>query len=857
MTSERLRDRHGFVGHGFIVVSGACEHNLKNVSLSLPKNQLVVISGLSGSGKSSLAFDTLYAEGQRRYVESLSAYARQFLEIMKKPDVQSISGLCPAISIEQKTTSKNPRSTVGTVTEIYDYLRVLFARVGVPHSPATGLPIEAQTRVQMVERILAHSGTDIPQKVTIFAPIVRKRKGEFREEFLDLRRKGYRYVQVNGLVTTLDDIPILDRNKRHDISVLVDRITIKEISEDMIARLSAGLESALDLADGFALAECADEKSILLSSRFCCPLSGFTPGEIEPRLFSFNSPVGACSSCGGLGTEAGEMDVGLGQNFPCRVCGGKRLCLEALSIKIAGYNIASVCDQTITQLLAWCTETYEGLRPAQKNIAERIFKEITSRLSFLIQVGLGYLTLSRRSASLSGGEGQRIRLASQIGSGLTGVMYVLDEPSIGLHQRDNERLLETLFQLRDLGNSVIVVEHDEDTIRAADYLVDMGPGAGHHGGHVVAAGSLEDIIAEKKSLTGAYLRRERAITISRRRNTLGNAIRIVGACANNLRNVDVDIPLGTITCVTGVSGSGKSSLVMETLYPLLFAAKNKRPLPDGLCLRIDGCGYIDKIIDISQDAIGRTPHSNPATYTGVFTPIREWFAGLSEARARGYTAGRFSFNVPGGRCEACHGQGALTISMHFLPDVSVTCEACGGKRFSSETLDIKYKGHSISDVLDLSVEQAADLFSAVPSIANKLNVLKRVGLGYITLGQKATTLSGGEAQRVKLSKELSGRSTGRTLYILDEPTTGLHFEDVRQLLHVLQQLVSRGNTVVVIEHNLDVIKCADWVIDLGPEGGDAGGYIVGAGIPEHIATIEESHTGAFLKRVLAVSSVAA
>lgn len=938
-----------------IQVRGAREHNLKDVDVDLPRDKLVVITGLSGSGKSSLAFDTIYAEGQRRYVESLSAYARQFLELQGKPDVDSIEGLSPAISIEQKTTSKNPRSTVGTVTEIYDYMRLLWARVGVPYSPATGLPIESQTVSQMVDLIMAMGdGT----KLYLLAPVVRNRKGEFRKEIAEWMKAGYQRAKINGELVRLEEAPDLDKKFKQDIDVVVDRVVVREGVE---TRLADSLEQALKLADGLAMAENADdpETRMLFSAKFACPVSGFTLAEIEPRLFSFNSPQGACPVCDGLGKEL-KFDVNLiipddsrslaggaiapwsktpsslyGQTLtaladhygfststpfhelnsksqdvvlygtkgkriqfsykdgrrtyetkkpfegvlpnlerryretestwvreelgkymsdsPCETCDGKRLKPEALSVKIAGMDISGPGEMSIAHSL----EHFEGLKTAlsakDMEIAERILKEITDRLKFLNAVGLDYLTIGRGSGSLSGGESQRIRLASQIGSGLTGVLYVLDEPSIGLHQRDNARLLETLQELRDLGNTVLVVEHDEEAILTADYVIDMGPKAGIHGGEVIASGTPNQIKRSRKSLTGQYLTGEKEIEMPAQRRAIDpdKVIRVEGASGNNLKNVDVDFPLGVLTCVTGVSGGGKSTLTIETLYKAAARKLNKATKPPMPHSAVHGLDQLDKVIDINQSAIGRTPRSNPATYTGAFTPIRDWFAGLPEAKTRGYKPGRFSFNVKGGRCEACQGGGVIKIEMHFLPDVYVTCDVCNGQRYNRETLEIKFKGQSIADVLNMSIEEAADFFKAVPSIRDKMVTLQRVGLGYIKVGQQATTLSGGEAQRVKLAKELSKRATGRTLYILDEPTTGLHFEDVNKLLSVLQELVGTGNTMVIIEHNLDVVKTADWVIDIGPEGGDGGGEIVATGTPEDIASVKASWTGRYLKPMLA------
>jgi excinuclease ABC subunit A len=991
----------------FISIRGAREHNLKNISLDLPREKLVVITGLSGSGKSSLAFDTIYAEGQRRYVESLAAYARQFLDMMQKPDVDHIDGLSPAISIEQKTTSRNPRSTVGTVTEIYDYMRLLWARVGVPYSPATGLPIESQTVSQMVDRVLAlPEGT----RLYLLAPIARGRKGEYRKEFAELQKKGFQRLKIDGKFYEIGDAPALDKKFKHDIDVVVDRVVVRP---DMSARLADSFETALQLSDGIAVVEFADRapepphpnplpqgergsgraardavleeerestsgaassplpggerdrvrgsepNRIIFSAKFACPVSGFTIEEIEPRLFSFNNPYGACPACDGLGTElffepdlvvpdenlslnrgaiapwartsatspyyqqtleslarayrqpmtkpwkslpedfrnvilygSGDDEItftyddgvrhysttkpfeGVITNIerrwretesswvreelsrfqsdqPCEACAGMRLKPQALAVKIDGLHIGQVADMSIREACHWFATLPAKLTPKQNEIAERILKEIRERLNFLNDVGLDYLTLARASGTLSGGESQRIRLASQIGSGLTGVLYVLDEPSIGLHQRDNARLLETLDRLRDLGNSVIVVEHDEEAILTADHVVDMGPGAGIHGGEVVAEGTPEQVMANPQSLTGQYLTGFKQIPMpkDRRKPTRGRRLTIIGARANNLKNITVDIPLGLFTAVTGVSGGGKSTFLIETLYRAVARKLTNAREHPGEHDAIEGLEHLDKVIDIDQSPIGRTPRSNPATYTGAFTPIREWFAELPEAKVRGYKPGRFSFNVKGGRCEACQGDGVIKIEMHFLPDVYVTCDVCKGKRYDRETLEIKFKDKSIADVLDMTVEEAADLFKAVPSIRDKLETLKRVGLGYIHVGQQATTLSGGEAQRVKLSRELSRRATGRTLYILDEPTTGLHFHDVAKLLDVLHELVDQGNTVIVIEHNLEVIKTADWIVDLGPEGGDAGGQVVAVGTPEEIAANPASYTGQYLKQV--------
>jgi excinuclease ABC subunit A len=1033
-----------------IAIRGAREHNLKNIDLEIPRDELVVFTGLSGSGKSSLAFDTIYAEGQRRYVESLSAYARQFLEMMQKPDVDQIDGLSPAISIEQKTTSRNPRSTVGTVTEIHDYMRLLWARVGVPYSPATGLPIESQTVSQMVDRVLAlPEGT----RLYVLAPVVRGRKGEYRKEIAEYMKKGYQRLKVDGKFYEIAEAPALDKKFNHDIDVVVDRIVVRP---DIATRLADSLEQCLKLADGLAVVEFADAprpasfetrpagapqdegkgrrsaasavaspqvtsphspsqtgvnalssgevgakrreggksraaaqastplpnpppqggreqteqaakkvakihdqsgpERITFSEKFACPVSGFTLPEIEPRLFSFNNPYGACPACGGLGVEQkidAELVIpdkeatlkrgaiapwakssspyylqtleALGKHYrfaldskwkalsktvqdailygsgddeikftyddglrayttkkpfegvittlerrfketesewareeiakyftdiPCKACHGYRLKPEALCVKIGERHIGEVSELSVKRAGEWFTELPARLTPKQNEIATRVLKEIRERLRFLVDVGLDYLTLARSSGTLSGGESQRIRLASQIGSGLTGVLYVLDEPSIGLHQRDNARLLETLKRLRDLGNTVIVVEHDEDAIRVADYVVDIGPAAGVHGGHVIAQGTPEDIMAHPKSLTGKYLTGAMGIPVPERRTPTRRALRIVGARGHNLKNVTADIPLGLFTCITGVSGGGKSTLLIDTAYKAIARKLNnasEAPAPHD---RIEGLEHIDKIIDIDQSPIGRTPRSNPATYTGAFTPIREWFAGLPEAKARGYEPGRFSFNVKGGRCEACQGDGVIKIEMHFLPDVYVTCDVCKGKRYDRETLDVVFKNKSIADVLDMTVDEATEFFRAVPRVRNILETLQQVGLGYIHVGQQATTLSGGEAQRVKLAKELCKRATGRTLYILDEPTTGLHFHDVAKLLDVLHSLVETGNSVVVIEHNLEVIKTADWIIDLGPEGGDGGGEIVVQGPPETVVKEKRSYTGKFLAPVL-------
>ncbi|MCL6251744.1 excinuclease ABC subunit UvrA [Altererythrobacter sp. KTW20L] len=958
-----------------ISVRGAREHNLKGIDIDLPRDALIVITGLSGSGKSSLAFDTIYAEGQRRYVESLSAYARQFLEMMQKPDVEHIDGLSPAISIEQKTTSRNPRSTVATVTEIYDYMRLLWARVGVPHSPATGLPISAQTVSQMVDRVMTlPEGT----RAYLLAPVVRGRKGEYRRELAEWQKAGFTRVRVNGEVYEIADAPLLDKKFKHDIEVVVDRIAVRPGIE---TRLADSFETALKLAEGLAFVDLADgvvpgreeeaasggnlkgaglpPNRIVFSEKFACPVSGFTIEEVEPRLFSFNAPQGACPTCDGLGEKmlfdpqlvvpnegltlkkgaivpwaksnppspyymqvlaslakaygfdldtpwnelGGEVQLiilygtggkkvaltfkdgrkeytvekafeGVIGNLnrrlmqtdsawmreelsrfqtaqPCETCGGARLNEKALCVKMAGSDISGPVRLSVSDALAFFTDLPDKLTDTQNQIARAILKEVVERLGFLNNVGLDYLNLDRTSGTLSGGESQRIRLASQIGSGLSGVLYVLDEPSIGLHQRDNDMLLATLKRLRDLGNTVIVVEHDEDAIRAADHIVDLGPGAGVHGGEVVAQGKLKDILKAKNSLTAAYLNGTREIAIpAKRRKGSGKKITVHGARANNLRDVTATIPLATFTCITGVSGSGKSSLTIDTLQAGAARALNNARVIAGAHDRITGLEHCDKVIEIDQSPIGRTPRSNPATYTGAFTQIRDWFAGLPESLARGYKPGRFSFNVKGGRCEACQGDGLIKIEMHFLPDVYVTCEECHGRRYNRETLEVKFKGMSIADVLDMTIEDAEEFFKAVPPIRDKMHMLNEVGLGYVKVGQQATTLSGGEAQRVKLAKELARRSTGQTLYILDEPTTGLHFEDVRKLLEVLHRLVDQGNSVVVIEHNLDVIKTADWVIDLGPEGGVRGGEIIAVGVPEEVAKNERSYTGRYLRPLL-------
>jgi len=944
----------------FLKVRGANEHNLQNVDIDIPKNKLIVMTGVSGSGKSSLAFDTIYAEGQRRYVESLSAYARQFLQMMQKPDVESIEGLSPAISIEQKSTNKNPRSTVGTVTEIYDYMRLLWARVGIPYSPSTGLPIESQTVSQMVDKIFNKKDNT---KIYLLAPIVRGRKGEYRKEFIDLRKKGFQRLRINNQFYDIEDLPTLDRYKKHDIEVVVDRLVIKKSSEqedkDLLQRLADSIEIALQLSEGLLYTlETETNKKEVYSSNFSCPESGFTIDEIEPRIFSFNNPAGACDKCDGLGnavafdlklivpdenltfrdgaiapwavntsklyiqtlqslgkhykfdiddkfsdisdevkekllygsgdekieivyndgtrvfrtnkafegiipnltrrlkeTESKWVKEELGRfqsDKDCEKCNGKRLKLETLAVKINKKDIAEVSKLTIEEARDWFLNLNKILNKQELEISKQVLKEINDRLGFLTSVGLSYLSISRNSGTLSGGESQRIRLASQIGSGLSGVLYVLDEPSIGLHQRDNERLLHTLQKLRDLGNTVIVVEHDEEAILIADHVIDIGPNAGINGGKIIAQGTPEEIKNNTKSITGNYLSGIKSIPIPKKRRKINPNKHIIirGASGNNLQNVDVEFPLGILTCVTGVSGGGKSTLVIQTLQKSLSKILNGNSSMPAPYKSINGISQIDKIIDIDQSPIGRTPRSNPATYTGAFNHIRDWFAGLPEAKARGYLPGRFSFNVKGGRCEACQGDGVIKIEMHFLPDVYVQCDQCKGKRYNRETLEVKWKDFSISDVLDMTVSEGAELFKAVPLINEKLETLERVGLGYIKIGQRSTTLSGGEAQRIKLAKELSRKGTGRTIYILDEPTTGLHFHDIKKLLEVMQELVDNGNTMIVIEHNLDVIKTADHIIDLGPEGGDKGGYVVAEGTPEEVSKIKESHTGTFLRKIL-------
>jgi excinuclease ABC subunit A len=832
---------------GSIVIKGAREHNLKNLDVEIPRDRLVVITGLSGSGKSSLAFDTIYAEGQRRYVESLSAYARQFLEQMGKPDVDSIEGLSPAISIEQKSTSHNPRSTVGTVTEIYDYLRLLFARIGRPFCHQCGEEISAQTVQQMVDAIRA-----LPDgsKFQILAPIVRGRKGEYRKELLEMRRAGYVRARVDGRMVELGEEIALDKQKKHTIEIVVDRLVMKAggPGDALSKRLADSVEAALKLADGLVGVLTEDGKSLLYSEQLACIRCGVSYPEITPRVFSFNSPHGACPTCDGIGfamPPGGPEEEDLTLLEVCPACKGARLKPESLSVRVGRRSIAEVTQLSIRAAAGFA----ESLKLTEREtfIAQRILKEIRERLGFLVNVGLDYLTLDRAAATLSGGEGQRIRLATQIGSGLVGVLYILDEPSIGLHQRDNRRLLQTLLRLRDLGNTVVVVEHDAETMQAADHILDLGPGAGAHGGHVIAQGTPKEIMATKASLTGQYLRGEMAVTLPRRDRKPRGFLSIIGARKHNLKNFTAKIPLGLFTCVTGVSGSGKSTLVLEVLFHSLSQLLyHKHPKIDG-CKELKGVMALDKVIDIDQSPIGRTPRSNPATYTGLFTFIRDLFTRLPESRVRGYKPGRYSFNVKGGRCEACEGDGLIKIEMHFLPDVYVTCEVCKGQRYNRETLEVKYRDRSIADVLNMTVDEALEFFQPIPLLKAKLQTLHDVGLHYIRLGQSATTLSGGEAQRVKLSRELSKRATGRTLYILDEPTTGLHFADIQRLLDVLNRLVETGNTVLVIEHNLDVIRNADWLIDLGPEGGDRGGEIVAEGAPRELAKVKRSYTGQVLK----------
>ena len=937
-------------------IKGAREHNLKNVSIDIPKGKIIVITGVSGSGKSSLAFDTIYAEGQRRYVESLSAYARQFLDMMQKPDVDLIEGLSPAISIEQKTTHKNPRSTVGTVTEIYDYMRLLWARIGIPYSPATGLPIRSQSVSQIVDSILE---IEENSRIYLLAPIIRGRKGEYRKEIAELARKGFQRIKIDSQIYNIDETPVIDKNKKHNIEIVVDRLVVNKDLIKNKQRIADSIETCLNLADGIAYVDYADaKKRLVFSANFSCPVSGFTIDEIEPRLFSFNNPYGACPKCDGLGVKnsfdaslvvpnpsltlrggaiapwsnstskyymqtlnslARFFDFSLDTPFekledtvintilygskktpikmnyddglrsyeinrpfegvipnlerryketesswireeiskfqldiPCLDCDGKRLKKEALAVKVNRKEISSVTNLSILEAEKWFKELKNKLNKTEIEIASRILKEIEDRLGFLVNVGLNYLSLSRSSGTLSGGESQRIRLASQIGSGLTGVLYVLDEPSIGLHQKDNDRLLQTLIGLKDLGNTVIVVEHDEEAMLKADFIIDIGPEAGVNGGKIIASGDINDIRESENSLTGKYLSKKLKINVPIKRRVVSNGGHLIvnGACGNNLKNIDVKFPLGTLTCVTGVSGGGKSTLVLETLWKGLSREINKSKNIPLKHQSIEGLHYIDKIVDINQSPIGRTPRSNPATYTGAFTPIREWFSSLPESKARGYSPGRFSFNVKGGRCQGCQGDGLIKIEMHFLPDIYVQCDQCKGKRYNRETLEVLWRGKSISDVLEMTVSEGLDFFKAIPSIKDKLETMNRVGLGYIKIGQQATTLSGGEAQRIKLSKELSKRATGKTVYILDEPTTGLHFEDIKKLLEVLDQLVSYGNTVIVIEHNLDVIKTSDWIIDLGPEGGDKGGYIVAEGTPEDLVKIKKSYTGQYLKKML-------
>ncbi|HLZ33587.1 MAG TPA: excinuclease ABC subunit UvrA [Nitrospira sp.] len=827
-----------------IVIKGAREHNLKNIDVEIPRDKLVVITGLSGSGKSSLAFDTIYAEGQRRYVESLSAYARQFLEQMGKPDVDSIEGLSPAISIEQKSTSHNPRSTVGTVTEIYDYLRLLFARVGRPYCFQCGEEITAQTVQQMVDAI---GGLDEGTKFQILAPIVRGRKGEYRKELLEMRRAGYVRARIDDKIVDLGDDITLDKQKKHTIEIIVDRLVMKP-GDALMRRLADSVETSLKLGGGLVGVLTEEGKTLLYSEKLACIRCGISYPEVTPRVFSFNSPHGACPACDGIGyamTPGSPEEEDFTLLEPCEVCKGARLRPESLSVKIAKQSIAEVTHLSVRA----AADLFSRLKFTEREtvIAHRILKEIRERLGFLVNVGLDYLTLDRAAATLSGGEGQRIRLATQIGSGLVGVLYILDEPSIGLHQRDNRRLLQTLLRLRDLGNTVVVVEHDAETMMAADHLLDMGPGAGSHGGHVIAQGTPQQVMADPNSLTGQYLRGAQSVSVPQRQRKPRGFLSVVGARKHNLKNVTAKIPLGLFTCVTGVSGSGKSTLVLEVLFHSLSQLLyHKKPKIDG-CKELHGVLALDKVIDIDQSPIGRTPRSNPATYTGLFGYIRDLYSNLPESRVRGYKPGRYSFNVKGGRCEACQGDGLIKIEMHFLPDVYVTCEVCKGQRYNRETLEILHKGKSIADVLNMTVDDALEFFEHIPLIKAKLQTLHDVGLHYVKLGQSATTLSGGEAQRVKLSRELSKRATGRTMYILDEPTTGLHFADVQRLLDVLDRLVEAGNTVLVIEHNLDVIKNADWIIDLGPEGGDRGGEIVAEGPPKDIAKSKRSYTGQVLK----------
>ena len=848
----------------YIKIRGAREHNLKNINVDIPKNQFVVITGLSGSGKSTLAFDTLYAEGQRRYVESLSSYARQFLNMMPKPDVDRIEGLVPAIAIEQKTISKNPRSTVGTITELYDFLRLLFAQIGVPVSPVTGLPIVSQTPEQMVKTILKVNNNT---SIYILAPIIRNKKGEFRSEFIFLKEEGYKKIYIDEEIYDINDIPKLQKTIHHNISIVIDCIKIDNIDDIKLKqKIYTAVETALRRTDGLLIVKnCKTGKEKILSEHYSDPDSDFCLDRIEPRLFSFNNVKGACPGCNGLGTKKpmverdfesdldnSDSDIRLCiENEVCELCNGTRLSKEALSVKIDGKNISEVSNMSILQVKDWIIQLKNKLSKNDFTIAERILEELGNRIQFLINVGLEYLTLSRASETLSGGESQRIRLASQIGSGLSGVMYVLDEPSIGLHQRDNDKLIDTLKQLRDTGNSIIVVEHDEDTMRAADLIIDVGPRAGVHGGEICAIGKVDEIIRQEKSLTGKYLSGKSCIkTPRRRRVTLKNCIQLIDAHKNNLKHINVKFPLGVFTCVTGVSGSGKSTLVLDTLFAAVYNKLNRGLLNISNLGSIRGIELIDSIIDINQGPIGRTPRSNPITYVGCFTDIRNLYASSPEAKTRGYNSSRFSFNIKGGRCETCKGDGVMKIEMHFLPDVYITCDQCGGKRFNKETLQVLYKGKNISEVLDMTVDEATDFFKGQPSIYQKLSYLKRVGLGYLTLGHKATILSGGEAQRIKLAKELSKKSTGNTLYILDEPTTGLHAEDVKKLLEILQLLVESGNSVIVIEHNMDVIKTADWIIDIGPEGGVNGGNLVVEGTPETVAQCSESCTGKYLKKYL-------